>query len=514
MLSCRAPGAAAVNAFRLINVLLVVAGCGSSYKAPFLDDETCPFRVHGSQEQGVTVQCGYLDTYEEHDTAKTAAGDLRRVQVPYLLFVSSADTTPIKDRAVIVNLAGGPGQSWRDLGLESIRKESSAKFSKDVLFVEQRGTGISKPKLACPEQRAGEDNTAYIQKCIKTLEARDIKLEAYNTKELALDVGDLHKLLGHNKMILSGVSYGTAWALEIMRTQSDRLAGVLLDSVVTPTIAPLSESATVDERAITRLFVECQNNPTCVAEHGDISTKFIELLRFLEQTPKAVENSQEVFTAQAAMSVLLNQLEADPLSVPNFIGELDARIRAPDPLNLTVPDNPFEGGLSNFAFGQYMSVACSDSQFVTQAQVEADRANVRESLRPYVSDVSELLRICQLWPYKRRDPGAFSAVVSDVPTLIFSGLLDLRTPPEWGREAAATLSRATVVEVPGIGHNVTAWGIPCVSTLVGTFYRSPSTIDASCAANITVEFDARTVAREAMDLKMPRNDLVSKVPKW
>ena len=55
-----------------------------------------------------------------------------------------------------------------------------------------------------------------------------------------------------------------------------------------------------------------------------------------------------------------------------------------------------------------------------------------------------------------RDPRAraASAATPDVPVLVLSGREDLVTPLEQAREVAATYPRATLLEIPHVGHSV------------------------------------------------------------
>ena len=62
-----------------------------------------------------------------------------------------------------------------------------------------------------------------------------------------------------------------------------------------------------------------------------------------------------------------------------------------------------------------------------------------------------LLRLCGRWPARERVVAAPPPLPTDVPTLILSGDLDLRTPLENARRLAHALRGRVVVE-PGAGH--------------------------------------------------------------
>jgi pimeloyl-ACP methyl ester carboxylesterase len=64
------------------------------------------------------------------------------------------------------------------------------------------------------------------------------------------------------------------------------------------------------------------------------------------------------------------------------------------------------------------------------------------------------LNMCDLWNVPTADPKENEAVVSDIPTLIFSGRYDPITPPKWAELVAETLSASFYYEFPNMPHGV------------------------------------------------------------
>jgi pimeloyl-ACP methyl ester carboxylesterase len=62
--------------------------------------------------------------------------------------------------------------------------------------------------------------------------------------------------------------------------------------------------------------------------------------------------------------------------------------------------------------------------------------------------------LCESWQSGQADPVENTAVVSDIPALVFAGQFDPITPPEWGLLAAKTLSNHYYYEFPGLGHGI------------------------------------------------------------
>jgi len=75
-------------------------------------------------------------------------------------------------------------------------------------------------------------------------------------------------------------------------------------------------------------------------------------------------------------------------------------------------------------------------------------------------------------------------VASNIPTLLVSGTFDTLTSLAGARAAAARLSRATIISVPGVGHTVSPWS-PCAQKIVVSFYAAPEKApDTSCISRL------------------------------
>jgi hypothetical protein len=76
---------------------------------------------------------------------------------------------------------------------------------------------------------------------------------------------------------------------------------------------------------------------------------------------------------------------------------------------------------------------------------------------------------CLLWPNDIARP-AFAGPLPDVPALLLGGRLDLRTPVENATETARLLPRASVVTLPGAGHDATDTDLTgCISRALSRF---------------------------------------------
>src|SRR5439155_13844965 len=110
----------------------------------------------------------------------------------------------------------------------------------DVILLDQRGVGLSRPNLTRPSMKplpfnffAKESDALNIIKeqsreAAEYFRRQGVDLLAYNTIENANDIDDLRKALGVAKVNLVGFSYGTHLGLAAIRYHGDHLNRVAL----------------------------------------------------------------------------------------------------------------------------------------------------------------------------------------------------------------------------------------------------------------------------------------------
>ena len=136
------------------------------------------------------------------------------------LFVAKLPSTAIDfapDAFTIVN--GGPGGSFIDLLVDLGQVISMFTRERDVIIIDQRGTGRSAP-MTC---ESVTDNTqeidpsqtvALTQDCLNQL---PFDPRYFSTSVAVEDLEALRKSLGYEQLSLYGVSYGTRVVMQYMR---------------------------------------------------------------------------------------------------------------------------------------------------------------------------------------------------------------------------------------------------------------------------------------------------------
>jgi pimeloyl-ACP methyl ester carboxylesterase len=101
--------------------------------------------------------------------------------------------------------------------------------------------------------------------------------------------------------------------------------------------------------------------------------------------------------------------------------------------------------------------------------------------------IESTLAPCVLFEPHPRD-GFHDPVVSDIPTLVLNGTLDIQTSMDWGADAAATLSNSRNYIIPEAGHGTIIYQ-QCSKDIATAFVNDPSAeLDVSCIDDIQPTF--------------------------
>jgi hypothetical protein len=147
----------------------------------------------------------------------------------------------------------------------------------------------------------------------------------------------------------------------------------------------------------------------------------------------------------------------------------------------------------------YFSVQCFEEvPFETLEQAEA-AYKTQPDLAGALGTAKGAFDACKIWSVPAAPAVENQAVKSDIPTLVVSGQLDPITPPAWGKQAAETLSKATMIEVPGAGHGPTL-SVACPQKIALAFLDNPGAApDTSCLKDSKLAF---TVPVDKLEIKL------------
>ena len=481
---------------------------------PRFEPAPCP-KLQGA-ETLADASCGYLVVHEDRSRP-----DGRTIRLMVAKFPARS---PEKRADPVVYLAGGPG----DIAPLEVNELIAANFirDRDILVVSQRGTMFSEPALTCASvddfarellglrfysEATKRAHLAATEACHRELVATGADLSAYNSTENAADFADLRKVLGLTTWNIYGTSYGSYLAQTLMRDQPEGIRSVVLNSVL-PTTYTIPGNWRITRTGFDNLFHACAAEPACNAAHPRLEESFTALVNKLEAEPLTTTVSDPVtgkdlkvvLDGGALVDWLRNQNYAVPLlrAAPDLISGLAAgrpeaiKAIAQDRAGRAPPSGP---GVAALGYGLALGVTCrEDYPFATAEDLAAAG---REAFPDYPASVQS--EGVGSWAYANEDcrdvwkvPAAPSAmrqpVASIIPTLLISGSFDTLTSLAGAKAAAARLSNATIISIPGVGHFVSP-ASPCAQAVIVSFLGAPDAPDTSCVGALKPpSFTSRT----------------------
>ena len=450
--------------------------------ARLLEPADCPFAGEAWAARA-NAECRWLVVPENR--ARNNGADVR-------LFVVVLRADPPAALPPIVMLHGGPGQSAL---IPMVRGAvTAAARDRDRVFYDQRGAGLSEPDL-CPEyarrtqeltrglaayEARTDDRSALVQvarECVAGMRARELDPAAWNTVANVDDLADLRRALGYERWDIYGASYGARLALEAMRRDPQGIRSVVLENPFPP--GAESESALATQYALQRVFASCARSNACNTAFPALEQTFDAVYDTLGRTPLSIPRSDGL-TSNAtldgdglvlAVRRTLRTREGIS-SLPLLLSELQSGDRQRAGRELVQLQE--SAGLAPRAV--FWLVQCYDEYGEDYlARLEDVRAR---AWRPF-RNLRDNLQECPIWQTRSAPPESRAAVESDIPALILTGEFDARTPVEFGRQIAITLSHAYVFEFPGETHG--GRPAPCRASVLEQFLADPRhRPDASC----------------------------------
>jgi pimeloyl-ACP methyl ester carboxylesterase len=425
------------------------------------------------------VLCGDLRVFEDRD-----AGAGRTI--PLRIAVLAADGPEAREDPVFV-LVGGPGQSAVDNAARYAELLAPLGTERDLVFVDQRGTGGSNP-LHCDlysGQPSGPLGDFFppdaVERCRDQLE-RDAELHLYTSALAAKDLDEVRAALGYEGINLEAASYGTRVALLYLRAYPERVRAAVLRSVSPPWMKQPLTFAEDAQSALDSLVSDCVADSLCGSAFPRFEEELNAVLERLEGGDVRVERAGP---------------DGEASTVEWTRGAFAEKVRfllyAPE-LSMFLPvlvHHAADGNLAPFteiawdlgeqiaaigANGMYLSVTCAEDV----AQITPEEA-ANHWPDTFLGDyrVRQQRAACALWPTAALPADFFDPIESDVPTLLLSSTIDPITPPRWAEEAARSLSNSRHLLAPNVSHSPST---ECVMGIVRAFLAAGSHegLDVAC----------------------------------
>ena len=416
----------------------------------------------------IDAECATFARPENPEKPDGKSIDLFVVKLP------SSSPNPEADAFTVIQ--GGPGGSSIDMAIGFRQALDFIRTKRDVLIVDQRGTGRSNI-LQCdtPDEeplsaRFDRDLSIKLtQECVAKLNHSDLRF--YTTSVAVQDLDAVREAAGYPQLTLYGVSYGTRVAQHYLRRFPENTRAMVIDGVVDIGLNLAgAEIARRSQDAFDGIVERCKQTPSCLEQFGDVSIKFKELRKRLSDNPVELELSHPLSGKKINHTVS----EADLLAAVRFmpyatettalLPMLIARAHAGDYVPLAAQGISTNESLGKeFATGMHNSVMCAeDAPFVA-----ANAAELTSNTYFGRDMLDGLSAVCEVWPQGFIDSDFRESFDSDKPVLILSGETDPITPPANGERAANMFSNSKHLIVPFHGHGVIGRG--CVPFLIRDF---------------------------------------------
>ncbi|MBA2623079.1 MAG: alpha/beta fold hydrolase [Chthoniobacterales bacterium] len=390
-------------------------------------------------------------------------------------------------------LAGGPGQAATDNAKFIARTFAQVRAHRDIVLVDQRGTGGSNPLNCDLYGSSTQDHLrdllpeASVRQCIAQWQGR-ADLRFYTSDVAMADLDEVRAAMGYERINLFGTSYGTRTAQVYMRQYPDRVRAVILKgvtSITTPLTVPMARDA---QRAWDLLCEDCAAEPACHAAFPKLKEEFNAVFERLEKEVEvelpasAGAGSERVKLSRAAAAPtirsLLQSIDSSA-DLPLIIHQAYGGDYAPLAKAALSVRKPFAKIVS---VGVFLAVSSSEDVAVSDEE-EIARGGTGTFLRD--DYFKQLQRAAKLMPRVEMPAGYRAPVSSDIPTLLISGFLDPATPPDGAEEVAGRLLNSRHV-IARYGSHSYGGMSPCVDTFMAKFIARGSAegLDTTCSEAI------------------------------
>ncbi|GAB3398280.1 alpha/beta hydrolase [Massilia agilis] len=410
------------------------------------------------------------------DYGKPGAGTLRLHVTVARAYREAARPDPL------FVLAGGPGEAGSDVLPLLSGAFKRARATRDIVFIDQRGTGLS-GKLDCPmpqEDTMGDEQLdALVRACIANSRA---PFAAYTTQAAARDIEQVRQALGYGKINVWGGSYGTRLAQAYARAYPGSVRTLLLDAVAAPDQV-IPAGGRDSQASLDKVFDLCARDAACHKAYPSLKQEFAALVesaaagvKLSLPDPRTARPVSFTMSSTRFLGTVHNILysPADARRLPFLVHTAYQGNWAPFVARQNLfSDLSAEG--SN-ALLLHLAVVCAeDVPRMTPALLAADAGVLTAPMAKRIVPLCAAMKVPAV-PYK-----APSRI--DAPALLLSGALDPVTPPHRAEEAARHMAHAQHVVVANAGHGVSQ--LPCAARVLREFLDRPDKpVDARCLSEI------------------------------
>jgi pimeloyl-ACP methyl ester carboxylesterase len=453
---------------------LLLAACSALPAAP-----SRPALTSCRVGDGYLAQCGSLSVFEDRSTRSGRRIDL------HLAVIKARSQQPAPDPIFV--LAGGPGSSAIEWANYYMRLLGPANETRDVVLVDQRGTGGSH-QMVCPDPVEPGRRVEALRSCLAELDGDP---RAYTTLWAMDDLDDVRAALGYDQINLYGGSYGTAAAQVYLLRHGEHVRSAALEGATLLEVPILERWPVTSQKALEWTFARCESDAACHSAFPDLRQEFATVLDRLERAPATlpVKNPATgqpvVLTGGLFKTIVHGALTSTPTAV--YVPRLIHLVYLEDWNGLAAFLAPFmsaEDAAPQWKIMNLTILCFEDWAKMRPAEIAGTSAG---SYLNY-EDVRTLAvpeEICAAMPQPKARAIDYGTLrKSSVPILFINGETDPQDPPENVAGAQERYPNSLVVVAPGESHGFI--GIPCHASILADFFARASIEDlqTGCLARV------------------------------
>lgn len=429
-------------------------------------------------ESPASVICGFVSVARDHDNPGS-----HQIELPILIAQSTRSLSPNNDRAILIPGAGGPGAAMGfgyryNAGDFLAPYENLRRAGYDVIIVDQRGAGFSKPKLNCHEttevfknlvvrpRTLSAEITQYrkaIAACQKRLTSSIGSVSAFDTRQSAKDFLQIINNLPYRWWGTIATSYATALAQAMIMLQPDVFDSAVLDS---PVPLDYQQPLTIEStyQSVIKTIKRCQQNTACHKRYPKLVSQFDSLLKSSRQQPYAIKIRVYDHTANTTRKTLIIDDNAllgifstaiynnDSIAMlPSVINKMHKG--SEQALKFFAEDFWYQSTDNDYADGLNVTVHCKERQILEEQYAKAHPNFLNQLSEQSRMALRAQVSLCDTWQVTS-DNKLLPKTLFSTRTLILAGSLDPVISQADIDHTANNFRHATTEVVPGAGHSV------------------------------------------------------------
>jgi pimeloyl-ACP methyl ester carboxylesterase len=369
-------------------------------------------------------------------------------------------------------LTGGPGGAATELTSFARERFAELHRTRDILLVDQRGTGGSN-RLECRPPTGVNGKAAaraYVRSCLRSIHG-DMRL--YGTGAAADDLEAVRVALGYRRLDVYGASYGATAAQVYLQRHPRSVRAIVLDGgtgIDVPFYGRFAENA---QRALDDVARRCAADRYCTTSFPGWRARFSKLARAWDEVP-AHNRPGETTTGTGLQGIVQNMLldAGQAAAIPLVVTRAAARDY--EPLNRFIPAPEPQ------TLVMHWSILCNEPWVGLGAT-----GPWHTDFDAYATaSIAEARGVCSLLPRRTEPTAAWTPRRSAVPLLALAGGADPQDPITNLPRLRQRYPNSRAIVVPHYGHTVVQYG--CLGDLVSQFVTAGSArrLDTRCVRDL------------------------------